>query len=224
MLHFVNKLADLGIYPDDSTEDMLKTVHSLIPVEFYVNLMRSARTVHSFEEAVEYVMREVKNGKFYLPRLLRRTKNQENGGVNQSCEKIQESFESWIRTNVRKLFWQTPNRKIFDFLVHDLRADIRPDFCVKMIKLAHSLESIDFILEDMLFQVIEKRAFVRFDVLNDQAITTKIRNIEPIDQSWLYAFRLHYIGQNTFPKTSNVSDPLPAVIPAEPRMNSPGPY
>ena len=186
--HYVSKLAILGIVPDGQTSKLLRELTYRLPVGFYVDLMYSMNSAEELERAVDYVHRQVADNKVLLQSIVKATADGDLG------DKIRKSFEEWITWIVQQPTWNIPNPHIFDFLVNELRVEIQPDFCVAMVKIADSLDAVRFILEDMLFKKIERSSFVNFDVDHNNTITTHIRQIQPLNESWLYAFQLNYVG------------------------------
>lgn len=153
ILYYVNQLASLGIFPDDTTFMKLRDLRFKLPLAFYVNLMHSMSTEGSFEEAVKYLNDRVVNGTVNLQSI---PKGESEVDLQH---KIRQSFEEWIIDIANRAIWEDPDETVFNFLVDDLKADIRPEFCFELIKTAGSVEATDFIVGKMLFQGIKQRGF-----------------------------------------------------------------
>ena len=119
----------------------IQQIRQEIPIEVHVDLMHSMRRSENFEAVVDYLRKRVKDGRISLQPMRSKQKH-----IAVAHRKIQESFECWMATLVDKTPWKEPDQNIFHFLVNDLKAEIRPDLCMKLVGLASSMQAVDFIL------------------------------------------------------------------------------
>lgn len=198
VLHYVNKLAHLGILPDKQTFELLGRLHLRLPANFYLELLHSMDSIQGFEAAVIWTQWQIFTDKVRLECIIRATITDDS-----MSDKIQDSFQMWMIHIVSQPNWKEPNQEIFGFLVNDLKVEVLPKFAVELIQMTTSLDAVDFILENMLLKTIKKTSFVDFDLEYNNTITSHIRKIHPEDQAWSYAFQLNYVGSNDFASLTN---------------------